>query len=104
MSAADLLRVALDDAPEIEVTRADDGTATLHVLDTDGYGTPSWFALAPAEDKALRLVELLLAVAPHLVDLLDQLAHDIEHGWVAGRTADEARRVLDALAEAGAAL
>lgn len=95
MSDADLLRVALDDAPELEVTRDDDGVATLHVMHDD-WSTPSWFALTVEEDKALRLVELLLVLAPHLPALLDAAANT--------EATAAYLRVRDALTEAGASL
>ncbi|WP_122262180.1 hypothetical protein [Ornithinimicrobium cerasi] len=91
-TAADLLRCALDDAPDLQVTRDEDGMATLHVL-TEGWGTPSWFAHTLPEDKALRLVELLLAAAPHLADLLDTSGGDVDPAAM--------YRVKQAVAEAG---
>lgn len=99
MSAADLLRVALDDAPQIEVTRDDTGLTTVHVM-RDDWGTPAWFASTVEEDKAVRLVELLLAVAPHLVELLTLPPH----GPSAPRMADLLGEIDAAITEKAALL
>lgn len=73
MSAADLLRTALDDAPDMHAERDADGTLT--VWNEDGspilYGLDLLNATAEDDVAVMRLLGLLLAAAPHLADLLD---------------------------------
>jgi len=70
VSAADLLRTALDDAPTMRVE--EDAYRDLAVWDhNDDFVLGNYSAEGQV---ALRLVGLLLAAAPHLADLLDGLA------------------------------
>lgn len=85
MSAADLLRQALADAPPgLHVTRSGDHSG-LSLLTADG---DLW--IEGDVQATMRLVGLLLAAAPHLADLLDGLA----------MTDDRTRRAITEAAQA----
>ena len=97
MSAADLLRVALDDAsPALHVEKDaydgravlidDDGDVLLHQRDLQGDGAP-----------VMRLIGLLLAAAPHLADLLEREDRRFV-GELAARTRDFGARGPDFVA------
>lgn len=73
MTATDLLRVALDDAPQMFV--ADNGFTGELTLWEGERGDPFPVALVEVRSgvraEHLRLLGLLLAAAPHLADLLE---------------------------------
>lgn len=90
MSVADLLRLALADAPA-GLHVAEDGWGDLAVFDEDHRLVIEDYT---ASTRAMPLVQLLLAAAPHLPDLLDALATNTD-------PTAAARRVRAAIEEAG---
>src|SRR5690606_39224793 len=74
MSAGAILREALDYAPDVGVTSDANGSVTLYV---------NGEAFAVERDveqlRALVLVGLLLAAAPHLADLIDEMGAEMMH-------------------------
>lgn len=97
-TAADLLRAALDNAPRLSVETSEHGDLTLWADDlADGWanGQPLWTAnsLRPEAVSAARLIGVVVALAPHLPDLLDVLA-------AGGDPCVTARKVRHAIEEA----
>ena len=75
MSAADLLKVALDDAGPLRVEA--DVYGDLRIWDADYRDVMAHFGTADHR-AALRLLGLLLAAAPHLSGLLEALAANVD--------------------------
>lgn len=88
MSAADLIRQALADAPDgLHVAR--DGWDELDIF--DGVDRPC----IQRGQAAMRLIGLLLAAAPHLADALDPHRMSPEHLVQAARAITEAAQAME---------
>lgn len=99
MSAADLLREALDDAPTMRADK--DGFGELAVWDAND----DWVLgnYSKEGQAAIRLLSLLLAAAPHLAGMLNATERDdLTDEQVMVATLDALDKLREAVTEAGA--